>query len=121
MLNVHFSTYVIALLYAVLNSAAAAFFRKSMDELKFEFGGLKGNLEFFLSFRTILGFLLLLLALLVFLKGLSTSRYSVFVPISISLNIVINQWIGNFFFNEPFSKSNLFGIAFIIFGLFLMG
>lgn len=118
------SPYLILLIPIITAATAQIFFKKGISD----FGHLDFSLANFFSLIPkflqngwlLIGMFLFSVSFLVYLFVLSKSQLNVIYPIMVSAGIIIISLASWFFFKETLSWIQIFGVIFIIFGIFLL-
>ena len=109
-----FSSMLLVLGASFIGSFGALSLKAGADRLP------PGVSQVFLSWRIGLGVVLFLLSSVLFVWGLKHGSLTVLYPL-VSLGYVWTLFWSRLFFHEPFNRSKLLGLLFILIGVFFIG
>jgi drug/metabolite transporter (DMT)-like permease len=109
-----FSSMLLVLGASFIGSFAAVSLKAGADRLP------PGVLRMFLSWRIGMGIGLFLLSSVLFVAGLKNGSLTVLYPL-VSLGYVWTLLWSRLFFREPFNRSKILGLLFILIGVFFIG
>jgi drug/metabolite transporter (DMT)-like permease len=108
------SSIFLVLCASVIGSVGMATLKAGADRLP------PGLLPMLFSWRVALGVALFLLSSVLYLFGLRRGSLTVLYPM-VSLSYIWALFWSRLFFNEPFNRSKLLGLALIVMGVFCIG
>ena len=109
--------FLLAFLYAVLNATGASIIKHELVGLKLS--SVQDYLRMFMSFKVILGFIIIFLSVLTIFKLLTISKLSFAVPVTTAFNFILTILYSNVFFHETITWRTLCGSSFILVGIII--
>lgn len=111
-------TILYTLLYAAFNVSGAAM-------IKWQLRGrslvtLNEWLQFLINPPFVMAFLLIILSALALFKALSTSNFSLIIPIATGINFILTIGVGYYLFQDKLSVLSFLGFILIISGIILL-
>ena len=106
-------------LYALLNVSGAALIKSELKNRVL--ASFPDYISLLMRIRVLAGFAIIFLSALVFFKALSTTKFSIVMPIAIGINFCLTIVFGYFFFSEKISFATLFGLVLILSGVAIIG
>lgn len=106
------------MLYAAFNVSGAAIIKWQLRGRSLE--TIDEWLKLMLNLTFIAAFLLITLSALAFFKALSTSSFSIIIPIATGVNFILTIAVGYYLFQDKLSLLSFIGFILIIGGIILL-
>jgi len=106
------------LIYAILNVSGAAIIKWKLEDKALS--NFENWLGFLFQIPVLLAFMVIFLSALVMFKALSTSNFTLVIPIASDINFFLTIFVGVLIFKDSISYETILGMAFIIIGITIL-